>query len=60
MHKNKGKSTGLELLIEQYERKFETEENINYYSYKDYVRAKRKYIKFVLGTCIYHNSARSN
>ncbi len=38
----------MELLIQRHTEKFETEENINYYSYKDFVKAKRKYLKYVL------------
>jgi hypothetical protein len=45
---SKGKNIGMELLIQQYREKFETEENLNYYSYKDFVKAERKYLKYVL------------
>lgn len=48
MNQNKRKNTGKELLIQEYTKKFETEENLNYYLYKDFVQAKRKYLKFVL------------
>lgn len=41
---------GMKQLIRKYKLEFETEENINYYSYPDYVRAQRKYIKFLLGS----------
>ncbi|WP_300456927.1 hypothetical protein [Desulfobacula sp.] len=44
----KRRPTGMELLIQRHTEKFETEENINYYSYKDFVKAKRKYLKYVL------------
>ena len=40
--------SGLKRLINRYRRKFETPENINYYSYKDFKRAQRKYIKLML------------
>lgn len=43
------KNIGRELLIQRYTKKFETKENLNYYSYKDFLRAKRKYLKYVLG-----------
>jgi hypothetical protein len=45
---HKRRYTGMELLIQRHKEKFETEENINYYSYKDFVKAKRKYLKYVL------------
>lgn len=48
MKQNKRKNIGMELLIQQYINQFETEENLNYYQYKDFVRAKRKYLKYVL------------
>lgn len=38
----------MELLIRQYREKFETEENINYYSFEDFVKAERKYLKFMI------------
>lgn len=50
MQNNKNKNIGLERLIQKYKREFETDENINYYNYPDFVRAQRKYIKFLLGT----------
>lgn len=48
MKQNKRKIPGIELLIQQHTKKFETEENINYYSYKDFLKAKRKYLKYAL------------
>ncbi len=48
MNQDKRKNTGKELLIQAYIKKFETEENLNYYLYKDFVQAKRKYLKFAL------------
>ncbi len=48
MREPKGKNRGIELLIQKYKQEFETEENINYYNYKDFVRAERKFIKFAL------------
>jgi len=48
MRQNKRKNVGRKLLIQLHTSKFETEENINYYSYKDFVKAKRKYLKHVL------------
>lgn len=47
--KNKKENNGIQLLIRQYKKQFETEENINYYSYKDFIKAERKFIKFALG-----------
>ena len=53
MNQNKRKNPGKKLLIKAYTKKFETEENLNYYLYKDFVQAKRKYLKFVLeGTAV--------
>ena len=60
MHGNTGKNTGMERLIRQYKKKFEIEENINYYSYKDFVRAERKYIKFILGNLLSKGTDRSH
>ncbi len=48
MENNKKSNIGMERLIQKHRAKFETEENINYYSYKDFVKAERKYLKFVL------------
>ena len=42
------RNTGIELLVDRFTTQFEVEENINYYSYKDYLRAKRKYLKYML------------
>jgi len=49
MEENRNKNRGMQLLIQKYKREFETDENINYYNYRDFVRAERKYIKFLLG-----------
>jgi hypothetical protein len=49
MRENTNKNSGMELLIQQYKKKFETEENINYYAHRDFNRAERKYIKYLLG-----------
>ena len=48
MKDNTIKNIGMELLIQQYKKKFEIEENLNYYAYKDFVQAERKYLKYVL------------
>ena len=48
MKYNKKPHTGMELLIRQYREKFETEENINYYSFEDFIKAERKYLKFMI------------
>jgi hypothetical protein len=45
---NTSKNVGMERLIRQHKKKFETEENLNYYAYKDFIQAQRKYLKFVL------------
>lgn len=38
----------MELLIQQYSNEFETDENINHYSWKDFLKARRKYLKYML------------
>jgi hypothetical protein len=44
--------SGKKLLVKQIALRFE-KENVNYYSFKDFVKAKRKYIKCTLeGECI--------
>ena len=45
---NQKKPNGVQLLVEQLSYEFEIEENINYYSFKNFLRAKRKYIKFMI------------
>ncbi len=42
------RNNGIQLLINRLTNKFEVEENINYYSFKDFVRARRKYLKYML------------
>jgi hypothetical protein len=42
------RNNGIQLLINRFTNKFEVEENINYYSFKDFVRARRKYLKYML------------
>ncbi len=42
------KNVGLELLIQRFENQFETKENLNYYSFKDFLKAKRKYLKYMM------------
>ncbi len=50
---NQKKPNGIQLLVEQLSNEFEIEENINYYSFKDFLRAKRKYIKcMITGDCV--------
>ena len=44
------KRLGMDRLIRRYRHQFEIEENLNYYSYTDFIRAQRKYIKYLLGT----------
>jgi len=46
--RQKKKNIGRKLLIQLHTNKFEIEENINYYSYKDFLKAKRKYLKYAL------------
>lgn len=48
MKENTRINIGMELLIRRYSEKFDTEENLNYYSYQDFVKAKRKYLKYAL------------
>ncbi len=47
MEYNKRRSIGMVLLIQKYRNKFEIDENINYYSFKDFLRAERKYIQYM-------------
>ncbi len=50
---NQKKLNGIQFLVERLSYEFEIDENINYYSFKDFLRAKRKYIKFMLaGGCV--------
>jgi len=55
--KETAKNIGMTLLISRYKKEFETPENINYYSYKDFKQAERKYLKFLLEGSI-HSSGR--
>ncbi len=48
MRRDKKKNIGRKLLIQLHTNKFDVEENINYYSYKDFLKAKRKYLKYAL------------
>jgi hypothetical protein len=48
MKDTKRKNIGMQLLVRQYRDKFEIDENINYYTYKDFLRAQRKYLKYML------------
>ena len=50
MQHTPGKRIGMDRLIRHYRHQFEIEENLNYYNYKDFLRAQRKYIKYLLGT----------
>lgn len=53
MENLKATSNGRQLLVRQYRKKFQTRENLKYYSPKDYRRAEKKYIRFCLtsGKC---------
>lgn len=42
------KNTGLTLLIQRFRAEFETAENINHYSFDNFQKAERKYLKFML------------
>ncbi len=48
MGSHKNKNIEMKLLIQRYRDKFEIAENINYYSFKDFLKAKRKYLKYML------------
>lgn len=48
MKYDKNRNIGMELLIQLYRKKFETEENINYYVPKDFLKAERKYLKYMI------------
>ena len=59
MKYNKSRNVGMELLIQEYRKKFETDENINYYAYKDYLQAERKYLKYMLDGSINEHASQS-
>ncbi len=42
------KNIGMARLIKRLKNKFEIEENLNYYSFKDFVKARRKYLKYMV------------
>lgn len=46
--KHNRKDTGLKRLIQQLENSFDIEENLNYYSFEDFSKSRRKYLKFML------------
>ena len=46
----KARTDGKKLLVRKYRKKFQTSENLKYYSPKDYRRAEKKYIRFCLTT----------
>ncbi len=48
MGSHKNKNMEMKLLIQRYRDKFEIAENINYYSFKDFLKAERKYLKYML------------
>ncbi len=48
MKYSKSRNVGMELLIQEYKKRFETDENVNYYAYKDFLQAERKYLKYML------------
>ena len=48
MKDNPKKNTGIIMLTRQCKEKFKIPENINHYSERDYKKAERKYIKYVL------------
>ncbi len=59
MKYNKSRNIGMELLIQEYRKKFETDENINYYTYKDFLQAERKYLKYMLEGSINEHAGQS-
>jgi hypothetical protein len=42
------KSIGIELLVEQYKKRFRIPENLNHYSMEDYQEAEKKFVKFCI------------
>lgn len=48
MNKVQREKTGINLLLKRYRRMFRTPENLNHYSKKDYEKAERKFIKYIL------------
>ena len=50
---NKKSENGLLNLVEYYQNVFDRDENINYYSSKDYQNAKRSFVKYSLKNRIF-------
>jgi hypothetical protein len=48
MRKDLIESTGIQLLLDKYKKKFRIAENLKYYSKKDYPVAEKKFIKYAL------------
>lgn len=48
MKTHNNKNIGIERLIQRFRAEFEIEENINHYSFDDFLKAQRKYLKFML------------
>jgi hypothetical protein len=46
--KNKKSENGLHKLVVYYQNLFDKDGNINYYNYKDYQEAKRKFVQYSL------------
>jgi len=44
------KSSGINMLLEKYRKKFRIAENLDHYSEENFKVAERKYLKFVLAT----------
>ncbi len=59
MEYHKSRNIGMELLIQQYRNKFEIDENINYYSFKDFLKAERKYLKYMLEGSVDEHASQS-
>ncbi len=48
MEHNTEKNIGLQRLVQQLKNDFDIEENINYYSFEDFEKSRRKYLIFML------------
>ena len=48
MNKDFIKDSGIQLLLNNYKKKFRISENLNYYSKKDYQVAEKKFLKYAL------------
>ena len=48
MGSDRSKENGIKLLIRDCKKQFRIPENLDHYSHRDYLRAEKKFVKFVL------------